>query len=88
MLVVSVAESTADRTALWSSLSADSTEAFSLEELASSLANRLKTVDGIPFWVFDRRLKGDDVVIDRGLEMKEVDGEVAARNAARRMRCL
>jgi hypothetical protein len=56
--------------------------------LGSSLANLLKTVDGIPICFFDRRVKGDDVVIERGLEMKEVEGEVAARNAARRMKCL
>lgn len=37
---------------------------------------------------FVRVMKGDDVVIERGFERKEVDGEVIARNADRRMRCL
>lgn len=72
---------------LWSSTSADSTSEFSLAS-ASSLANRLNTDVEIPFWTFDRMRKGDDVVIVRDLEMKVVDGEEAARNAARRMRCL
>ena len=78
----------ADRTAPWLLLSADSAEDFSSEGLASSLANRLNTDVGKPFCDFDRRAKGEDVVIERGLEMKEVGAEDAARNAARRMKCL
>lgn len=40
-------------------------------------------------WTFDRRANGDDVLIERDLEMKEVDGaEEVARRAARRTKCL
>jgi hypothetical protein len=37
---------------------------------------------------FIRVMKGEEVVIERDFERKEVDGEVIARNADRRMRCL
>lgn len=82
-----MAESIADRTDPCSSPSALPTEDFS-SDLASSLANRLNTDDAILLCAFERRRKGVDVVMERGLEMKEVDGEEAARKAARRMRCL
>ncbi len=50
--------------------------------------NRLKIAEEIDVWLLDLRRKGEAVVMSRGLEMKEVDGEEAARRAARRMRCL
>lgn len=37
---------------------------------------------------FVRVMKGEEVVIERDFERKEVDGEVITRNADRRMRCL
>lgn len=37
---------------------------------------------------FVRVMKGDEVVIERDFERKVVEGEVIARNADRRMRCL
>ena len=40
-------------------------------------------------WTFERRANGDDVLIEREVEMNEVDGdEEAARRAARRTKCL
>lgn len=68
-------------------MSADSTWDFS--PVASSLLNRLNTEDVIGDWTFDLKRKGEAVLMERDLEMKEVvDGEEAARRAARRMRCL
>jgi hypothetical protein len=37
---------------------------------------------------FVRVMKGEEVVIERDFERKEVEGEVIVRNADRRMRCL
>jgi hypothetical protein len=65
--------------------SADSIEDFSF--VASSLLNRLNTDDTRGLCAFDLRTKGVVVLREREA-MKEVDGEEAARRAARRMRCL
>jgi hypothetical protein len=54
---------------------------------ASWLAKRLKIGESVVCG-FIRVMKGEEVVIERDFEMKEVDGEVIARNADRRMRCL
>lgn len=66
--------------------SADSIEDFSF--VASSLLNLLNTVDARGDCAFDLRTKGEAVLRERDLVMREVDGEEAARRAARRMKCL
>jgi hypothetical protein len=51
------------------------------------LANRLKIGEEAAK-VLGRSVKGDWVVIERDLEMKEVDGEAMALNTERRRECL
>lgn len=72
----------ADRIVPCSSASAAATGRDSL--LALSLANLLNTDGEIALWTFDwARKEGEE-----DLETTEVDGDAAARKAARRMKCL
>jgi hypothetical protein len=75
----------AERTELWSLESADSSEdSRAWLSLAPLLLNLRKAADGIPDWIFERMRNGV-VLMERCLETKEVDGDDAARMAARRM---
>lgn len=85
---VSLAELIADPTtpSCASALSASrATSDSSPLKWASSLANLLKTADDIPSFEA-LRMNGDEVLILRGLETKEV--VEAALRAARRTKCL
>ena len=53
----------------------------------SLLAKRLN-IGKVVACGFVRAMKGEEVVIERDFERREVEGELIARNADRRMRCL
>lgn len=91
----SVTESMAERMEEESSGSADGVSLLELVSAAASwasdptslLAKRLKLIEASDC-AFERATKGETVVRERDLEMKEVEGEEIARKAERRMRCL
>jgi hypothetical protein len=87
----SVAEEIAEPMLDWSTLSAnDGVDTVSDSRVSVStplLAKRLKIGETVACCFFPV-MKGEEVVIERDFERKEVDGEVIARNADRRMRCL
>jgi hypothetical protein len=85
------AEEIAEAMLDWSSLSADvgvDSVSDSRASVPTSLLAKRLNMGEIVACGFVRVMKGEEVVSERDFERKEVDGEVIARKADRRMRCL